>query len=379
MAKRVSKAVASNGGLAVTVDGTEKSFSWLWLRDHSQEPECFHQQARQRLLETFRLGPVGRADKVEVDEAGGRLTLRWQGNHVSRFNADYLAAVTAPDRLYDVTGADRTLWDASNAAELSARVEHDDFVNDDGLLAEMLRAIHKVGMISLKNVPSKIAATRRVMERIAYIRSSIFGEIWEVKSSGEMADTGYTPLEIKPHSDGTYNHDAPGLMCLHCLQYEAAGGDNVLVDGFNIARVIEQSHPQAYRLLSTVPIPGQYVGDGAYLVARRPVFRRDESERLIQVSFNNHDRAPFHLPEPRMAELYEALGVFDRLVQDPAHQFVFGQRPGDMVIFDNWRLLHGRHAFEGERHLAGAYINREDFESRLRVLSDQPMDMVGKP
>jgi len=42
-------------------------------------------------------------------------------------------------------------------------------------------------------------------------------------------------------------------------------------------------------------------------------------------------------------------------------------RPGDMVCFDNWRVLHGRRAFQGERLIAGGYINREDLESALRT------------
>jgi hypothetical protein len=31
-------------------------------------------------------------------------------------------------------------------------------------------------------------------------------------------------------------------------------------------------------------------------------------------------------------------------------------------------VLHGRTAYSGHRHLCGAYVNREDFESRLRQL-----------
>jgi trimethyllysine dioxygenase len=38
------------------------------------------------------------------------------------------------------------------------------------------------------------------------------------------------------------------------------------------------------------------------------------------------------------------------------------------MLFDNWRVLHGRAAYTGHRHLCGAYVNREDFESRRRVL-----------
>jgi len=38
------------------------------------------------------------------------------------------------------------------------------------------------------------------------------------------------------------------------------------------------------------------------------------------------------------------------------------------VFFDNWRLLHARDAYVGYRRLAGSYHNKEDVESRLRVL-----------
>jgi trimethyllysine dioxygenase len=376
MTKRIAHASRTEEGLTVGVDGQEKFFSWLWLRDHSQEPEIFHPKARQRLLETFSLGRVAPADDVEVSEAGDRLTVLWHGQPASRFSADYLSAVTSPDRLYDVIGAERVLWDAGNAAEICPKVDHDAFVSDDAVLLNALQGIRKFGMISLKNVPLSIAASRRVMERISYIRSSIFGEMWELKSDGKLADTGSTPLEIKPHTDGTYNHDAPGLMSLHCLEYQATGGDNILVDGYKVASEIEAKNPEVYQTLSTVPVPGQYIGDGAYLVAQRPVFRHDPHGKLIQVSFNNHDRAPFSLPEPQMSTLYEALAVFDGMVQDRANQFIFGQRPGDMVIFDNWRLLHGRMAYKGQRHMVGSYLNREDFESRMRVLSPQPLDMV---
>ncbi|HEV7417123.1 MAG TPA: TauD/TfdA family dioxygenase [Tianweitania sediminis] len=363
-------------GLNVTVNGSTKSFSWLWLRDHGQEPDTYHPRARQRLLETFSLGEVPPASDVQVSDNGEQLTVRWGEDQVSRFTADYLAVIDSPDALYDVIGADQETWTASNASDLCPKVEHDAFVNDDAVLADMLQQLRRVGMISIKDVPLSIEASRRVMERIAYIRSSIFGEMWELKADGKLADTGSTPIEIKPHTDGTYNHDAPGLMSLQCLAYDATGGDNVLVDGFNIARKIKNSQPEVYDTLSSIPVPGQYIGDGAYLVAQRPVFRHDARGKLIQVSFNNHDRAPFVLPEPQMSRLYEALGVFDHLIQDRANQFAFGQRPGDMVIFDNWRLLHGRLAFKGQRHMVGAYLNREDFESRMRVLAAQPLDMV---
>lgn len=376
MVATIQNVQKTESGLNVAIGGNSRNFTWLWLRDHSQEPDSFHPKARQRLLETFGIGKVRPASDIQVSMDGAQLSLRWDDGPVSRYTADYLAAIDAPATLYDVIGSDQAVWDAETAAAMCAKAEHDAFVEDDAILAEMLQNLRRFGMISIKNVPLSIAASRRVMERIAYIRSSIFGEMWELKADGKLADTGSTPIEIKPHTDGTYNHDAPGLMSLQCLAYDATGGDNVLVDGFNVARKIKSAHPDVYETLSTIPVPGQYIGDGAYLVAQRPVLRHDASGKLVQVSFNNHDRAPFVLPESQMTRLYDALGVFDQMIQDRSNQFAFGQRPGDMVIFDNWRLLHGRLAFQGHRHMVGAYLNREDFESRMRVLGAQPLDMV---
>lgn len=374
MTHRITAAAPTQTGLSVTVDGTEKRFPWLWVRDHSQDAQAYHQAARQRLVETFELGSIAPADRIEITD--DVLSVAWEGTPESRFTADYLARVDVPGRAYDVIGGERTTWDAESVGSLVKVVDHARFLEDDAVLAEALEHIRRCGLVSLKNVPTTIAASRAVMERISYIRSSIFGEMWELKSDGKIADTGSTPLEITPHNDGTYNHDAPGLMSLHCLEYKATGGDNVLVDGFRIAEIIRRDHPKAYEVLSRVEVPGQYIGDGAYLVARRPVLRHDGAGALMQVSFNNHDRAPFALPEAEMTELYEALGVFAHLIRDRANQYAFGQREGDMVIFDNWRLLHGRLAFEGQRHMVGSYLNREDFESRMRMLRPRPLDMV---
>ena len=58
------------------------------------------------------------------------------------------------------------------------------------------------------------------------------------------------------------------------------------------------------------------------------------------------------------------------MARDPRFQLVYPFRPGDLVGFDNRRILHGRDAFEsaGSRHLRGCYADHDDLYSRLRVL-----------
>ena len=204
------------------------------------------------------------------------------------------------------------------------------------------------------------------------MRETIFGGMWDFQADLSKADTAYTTLELLPHTDGTYSHDAPGLQMLHCLAFTGEGGESTMVDGFRIAAELRSRQPDAYELLSTVEVPGQYIGDGSHLMASRPVFRHDHSGSLVQVSFNNADRAPFLLPGDEMEAFYEGLRAFESLANDHALQWRRVNRPGTAMLFDNWRVLHGRAAYTGHRHLCGCYVNREDFESRRRMLTSMP-------
>jgi gamma-butyrobetaine dioxygenase len=41
---------------------------------------------------------------------------------------------------------------------------------------------------------------------------------------------------------------------------------------------------------------------------------------------------------------------------------------GDLVGFDNQRILHGRTLFNGAPHLQGCYMSRDSLQSNLAVL-----------
>jgi trimethyllysine dioxygenase len=46
-------------------------------------------------------------------------------------------------------------------------------------------------------------------------------------------------------------------------------------------------------------------------------------------------------------------------------------KPGTAVIVDNWRVLHGRSSFTGKRRLCGAYLNWDDYRSRINTVLDK--------
>jgi len=73
-----------------------------------------------------------------------------------------------------------------------------------------------------------------------------------------------------------------------------------------------------------------------------------------------------------MIDYYRAFRTFMAATRDPAETIAFKLKAGEMVVFDNRRVLHGREAFNpatGHRLPRGFYIDRGEIDSRIRVLS----------
>mgnify|MGYP003704013247 FL=1 len=346
-------------------DGVVTRYPWLWLRDHSHDEGTLLRASMQRQLFTAGLPRDMRGLDVKVVD--GDLLVKWDVFDVdSVLPVAFLAEHRHPRAARATVDVPVTLW---NAASLTTpTVEYDAVMADDEGVALWLSRLLQYGFCIVTGTPATGAATEALLRRVAYIRDTIFGAFWEFEADMAKADTAYSTLELRGHTDSTYSHDAPGAQLLHCLRFKGTGGESTIVDGFAIARRMEAEHPDDFETLSSVMVPGQYIGDGAHLKAARPVFRHDHTGRLVQVSFNNYDRAPFLLEERDMIAFYDAIRVFEQIANDPDMQWRHVLAPGEALLFDNWRVLHGRAAYSGDRHMCGGYLNREDIESRLRQL-----------
>lgn len=369
----IEQILATDSCLHVTWDdGVESRYPWLWLRDHAHDDATIHPVTRQRQLDTAALAPDLRAVSATADNGVARI--EWATNEpdgsseVSEVPVDFLRRFRSPGTARIEAAPQPVLWDAATIAEAPLQVEYDRVIDSDDGVRQWLSTVATYGFALVTGTPPTTAATEALIRRVGYIRETIFGGFWEFTADLAKADLAYSATYLPAHTDGTYSHDAPGLQMLHCLHFDGTGGESTLVDGFKIADVLRSTEPELFAVLSTVAIPGQYIGDGSHLMAARPVFRHDHRGSLVQVSYNNSDRAPFLLPPDEMAQLYDALRAFDRLANNASMRWSQVLRPGDALLFDNWRALHGRSAYTGKRTMCGAYLNHEDFESRLRTI-----------
>ena len=198
-------------------------------------------------------------------------------------------------------------------------VGHDEVLSEaGGGLRRWLEDIERYGFGLVRGVPATPEATRNLIERIGYVRHTIFGGFWDFTANLAFKDTAYTTLAVGPHTDGTYSIDPPGYQMFHCLAFDGTGGESTLVDGFKAAAILRDDDTEAFETLTRVRVPAHYIGDGVHLRAEHPVITLDADGEIRQVAFNNHDRAPFLLPDGEMDAFYRALGG----LQSP------GQRPG---------------------------------------------------
>ena len=344
--------------------GVEAMFDYFWLRDHATDAGSYDSRSHQRELFTAAIDKDVRPLAVTLADDGSGIELRWPGSALPAFyGEDFLQSFRAPAGSAVQSLAGGIPWGGGRSVD-AARYHFSRVAAEiDSLFEQLVRN----GFAIITGCPTDERAVNAVAELLGGVQSTIFGEVWTFAADETRADSAYTPRELRPHTDATYSHDAPGLQMLLCCHYDAEGGESILVDGLAIFNVLKEENADLLRALQSVEVPGQYLGDGWHLKASRPVFRCDPvTGELRQVSFNNYDRAPFRLTDEEMRRFYDGLGAFDAMANDPARQWRYLLKPGEMMIFDNWRVLHGRGAFTGQREMAGCYVSRENFESRLR-------------
>jgi gamma-butyrobetaine dioxygenase len=166
------------------------------------------------------------------------------------------------------------------------------------------------------------------------------------------------------------------------------GGTSLFVDAFAAAETLRATYPADFERLVTTPVTFQYINNARHLHHSRPTItldpavpsdgRRGGEPRVTAVSYSPPFQAP--LPRDTPHEFYDALARFASLVEAPAAVYTHQLGEGDIVVFDNRRMLHGRTAFkdrygntdeangEPSRWLKGCYFEGDTMASHGRTL-----------
>ncbi|MGC3875196.1 TauD/TfdA family dioxygenase [Halomonas sp. GXIMD04776] len=361
----VDAAIADNCVVLNWHDGSRASFPLLWLRDHCPCTRCRHPLTRERLF--VPLADIDEAPQTTLVEGG--LRLKWTDGHVSLFDSVWLHQ-RRPDNDTDLASELTRIRRPWSANFTPAHVTHADFMTPDGE-HQWLEALLRDGLVLLDEGPLADEEVSRIATRIGPMRPTNFGARFDVYSKPNPNNAAYTAIALALHSDLPNWRQPPDIQLLYCLQNEAEGGESIFADGFAVAEELRKEAPEAFRILSKTSIDFRFQDEEQDIATRAPIIELDDEGQLKEIRFNNWIRDTLRLPLDKINAWYAAYRRFWQLLHDPRHQIEFALDQGQMVAFDNRRVLHGRRAFDpntGKRHLQGTYLDMDMLESRLRVL-----------
>ncbi|NNC22896.1 DUF971 domain-containing protein [Salinisphaera sp. USBA-960] len=346
-------------------DGAHTALPPIWLRDHCPCDACRHASSRERLCKIIDI-EVGVPD-VSLDH--GALLLVWPDGHESRFDGVWLHQRRPGQHQFQPTVPAARAW---REGFMPAQVTHRDFTSTDAGQRQWLEALIRDGLVLLDQGPTESDEVTRIAESIGPLRATNFGARFDVQSKPNPNNAAYTAIELELHSDLPNWRNPPDIQLLYCLESEAEGGASTFADGFAVAEAMRHESPKHFAMLAEIPIDLRFQDDDHDIVVREPIIRTDDRGELREIRFNNWIRDAVDVAPDQIEDWYAAYCDFWARLRAPRYRADFELAPGQMIAFDNRRVLHGRGEFNpntGKRHLQGCYLDYDMVESKLRVLA----------
>jgi gamma-butyrobetaine dioxygenase len=340
----------------------------IWLRDNCPCPDCRVPGSGQKLFQITELPDELIVTAVEEDAATVTVTFGPDG-HRSRFDRSWLAANERAGAGGDVRTEDgKRLWSGPGTALPSSDWEH--YRSDPAVRAGVLDAVLTDGFALLRGVPVQAGMVASVAETFGYVRETNYGRVFDVRVEATPANLASTGLALSPHTDNPYRDPVPTIQLLHCQASAADGGDTLLVDGFAAAHRLRVEDPRSFGVLTRTPVPFGYPVAG--LRAYQPLIELSPEGRIRGIRFNNRSLQALRRPPSEVTAFYVAYRRWAARLARPELALTLRLAPGDCLIFDNTRVLHGRTAFTGtgDRLLQGCYADLDGLAGTLALLKE---------
>jgi len=351
-----------DGGRRVAVawpQGERRVLPARWIFDHAAE-------ARDPVSGQRRHGALALADVVvwSARIEGDDLVLDFADGDQRHAPLARLAQTEPPRR--------RDLWLTPELVAGCAPIDFADYLADDGALALALKRVARGGLALLTGAGPEPEAVARAVARFGYVRETNYGRVFDVRVEAEPGNLAFTEHALDLHADNPYRDPLPTLQLLHAIQADGAGGgETVFVDGFAHAEALRREAPAAFELLARQPVRFSFTEpSGARLSARAPVLQLDAAGELQAIRLNHRSLDIPAVEAQALEPWYEAYLRFYRAVHAPGGAYGRRLAQGELVIFDNRRILHGRRAFArgGARWLRGAYADLDGMYATLARL-----------
>ena len=346
---------------------TKQEIHPFWLRERISEEKYLDKGTNQRLFDPASLDSEIKIKEVKIKD--NFLEIKFTDGVNSKVNLNKLASeFSGEDNV--LKSIDKIKWD-SKLKDVK-KFNFSDDIYDSKEMYEILVSFYKYGFVIIKNVPTSNNYLVKFANSIGSVRRTNFGEHFNVKSKRDPNDLAYTSLHLSPHTDNPYRNPVPCIQILHCIENEVEGGYSTLVDGYTVTEDLKQENPDYYNILTEIKVRFQFIDKEVELESWSELIHLDGQKNFKQVRFSTRlDYVPI-LDKKKLDLYYKARKKLSDLYNSKKYRIEFKLIPGDLLMMDNYRSLHGRTSFDasqGNRFLQGCYIDYDSTEGKLRYLT----------
>uniref|UniRef100_A0A6I8PEZ6 gamma-butyrobetaine dioxygenase n=1 Tax=Ornithorhynchus anatinus TaxID=9258 RepID=A0A6I8PEZ6_ORNAN len=347
-------------------DGGESLYPAVWLRDNCQCCDCYLNSAKARKLLIEALD-INTGVKSLILTERKKVHIIWPDEHSSEFEAAWLKKRCFSQKSrakfqQELFFPECQYWGSDLQLPTMG---FKDILSSDEHAYNWLSTLKKVGIVRLTGASAKQGEVAKLGKRIGFLYLTFYGHTWQVQDKIDANNVAYTTGKLSFHTDYPALHHPPGVQFLHCIKQTATGGESEVVDGFNVCRKLKEQNPTAFQILSSTLVDFADIGIDYcdFLVqSKHRIIELGDRDQVVRINFNNATRdTVFDIPVENVQPFYAALKEFVDLMNSQESKFTFKMNPGDVITFDNWRLLHGRRSYEAgteiSRHLEGAYAD----------------------
>ena len=345
--------------------GAKKEIHPFWLRERVNSENFLDQKTQQRLFDPTMLKNSSEISKVNISDKFLEISFK-DGAYAKLVIENILKEFEKDNELYFIN---KISWKSDFQNNNIYKFNKNFF--EEKIMYESLLDFYKYGFVIFENVPTQDNFIVNFANSIGSIRRTNFGEFFNVKSKPNPNDLAYTSLPLAPHTDNPYRKPVPCIQLLHCIENEVGGGLSTLVDGLAVTEELKKEHPSFFQILTEIKVRFQFVDDNVVLEDWAEMIQLDENKRLKQVRFSPRlDFVPL-MDKEKLELYYAARNKISEMYNSKKFRIEFKLKPGDLLMMDNYRLLHGRTEYnpnEGNRFLQGCYIDYDSTEGKLKHL-----------
>jgi alpha-ketoglutarate-dependent taurine dioxygenase len=228
--------------------------------------------------------------------------------------------------------------------------------------ADLRTWVREHGVVLLRRfAPPEGEALPRFAGTLGEILTWEFGAVNELRARSEAKNYLYTDHAVPFHWDGAFAGRIPHYIVFHCedAPLPGAGGETLFCDTVRLLERVRPEQRATWKQVTITYTTEKIAHYGGTITSPLIETHLETRREILRFAEPVEDLNPVRLEIAGIpaGEQARFLGEMHALLRNPTLCYAHEWRPGDVLIADNFALLHGRNAFRDPEHRSLRRVN----------------------